>query len=250
MADKPIIFSGDMVRAILDGRKTQTRRPVKPRPVDLPAGAYIDPYNHDHTRFTAWTSDNRMCIGQSGNVKNTCHWRPDYLPGDILWVRETFYQSGHSYQTYPEDDEWRGWSGKRKVFYAADGIPPCNGDSVWGPQCDNSERAAQGHRFFVDQGRDYWRKFPSIHMPRWAARLFLRVTAVRAERVQEISTFDAEDEGVDPMTAMLLESSETSCINVFRRLWDSIYAKRGLGWKANPWVWVYDFERTEVPNGL
>lgn len=88
MKERPILFSGPMVRAILEGRKTQTRRALKPQPPKQTA--VVDPYNHDIEHFTAWTADNKMMLSR-GNIKNTAHWRCPYgLPGDRLWVRESF----------------------------------------------------------------------------------------------------------------------------------------------------------------
>lgn len=155
MKERPIIFNSEMVRAILYGRKTQTRRIVKPQPIGIPDGAYCDPYNKNCEHFTFWTKDNKMCL-PLGNVKikgkETAHWKCPYgHPGDRLWVRETFSTST------------KGW------IYKADG--------------HDLSRALSTR----------WK--PSIHMPRWASRITLEITNVRVERLQNISEEDARAEG-------------------------------------------------------
>jgi len=180
MAYKPILFNTEMVRAILDGRKTQTRRLCKGQPQD---------------GVTSPTA-----LG----------YEPLYKPGDILWVRETwnggrlFGQKGYGY------------------VYAAD----YKGQSALG-----------------------WR--PSIHMPRAAARLFLRVTGVRIERLQDITPMGIKAEGVkvDENDEFDVEfSPEVMEHFAFEVLWDTTVKKADLpryGWEANPWVWVIEFERME-----
>ena len=177
---KPILFNTDMVRAILEGRKTVTRRAVKPQP---PATSVI------RKRGSAW---------------NWSFWadcdmgylmQPPYQPGDILWVRETWNGDWCDHYIYKAD----GGSAKA-VGYAAE------------PK---------------------WR--PSIHMPKEAARLFLRVKEVSVERLREISALSAMDEGVTDW-------------NDFVRLWNATIKSADLplyGWEANPWVWVISFEKMD-----
>jgi len=164
---KPIIFCTPMVQAILEGRKTQTRRVIKPQPdAGLMPNKYAAPYK----------------------------------PGDILWVRETWKPDYHDEDGY---------------CYKAD-----------------------GDREMYPNNLLHWR--PSIHMPRAAARIFLRVTDVRAERVQDISAEDAHSEGIACI------HDEISECAAFAALWDEINAKRDGGryaWERNPWVWAYTFER-------
>lgn len=205
MSEKPIIFSTEMVRAILDGRKTQTRRVMKPQPK---ASELFDDYI------------------QYKNI----HWNPKddykhnipvqalkYKLGDVLWVRETWRPvNSETYKIYPKESA---------IDYAAD----------WSPiHFENSKnpKACNGGK---------WR--PSIHMPRAAARLFLRVTDVRIERVQEISADEAEKEGCKFVYAYGLDSVAMSPYQAFIHLWDCLNAKRGYSWKSNPWVWVIEFER-------
>ena len=212
MKERPILFSSPMIRAILDGRKTMTRRVVKPQP-----------YIVDHGNFTAWRWDHGP--GDAYTTWKTTFWKTTLDPltfvgmacerrpwpygssGDRLWVRETW-------RCHQEE------SGLFAVNYRAD-------DSVveWGPF--DAEPAGFG---MCD-----WTWKPSIHMPRWASRITLEVTAVRVERLQEIDEADAEKEGVGLVFV--------GCRPMFRRLWNELNESRGFGWDTNPWVWVISFER-------
>lgn len=178
MKERPILFSGDMVRAILAGTKTQTRRVIKPQP-------------HDN-----WENE-RPC--------------PYGVPGDRLWVRETW-----------RDDSF---------------------DWEWGTQTKYSYRAD----YADGKGGGAWR--PSIHMPRGASRILLEITGVRAERLQIITESDMQAEGIVPV--MVDSGGMTPWgdgIDVprydwpFIDLWDNLNAKRGYGWDVNPWVWVIEFK--------
>lgn len=185
--ERPIIFSMPMVRAILDGRKTQTRRVVKPKPFERQPA-------HDMETTWMWSYDAFGRGDPYACVKFAC------LKGDVLWVRETWC---------PDLDG--------KPHYRA----------------DETDYEAELTR---------WR--PSIHMPRWAARLFLRVTAVRVEHLQEIRDAEFKAEGISmrdyqghgPAAVQWMQGE-------FVKLWDSLNAHRGYGWDANPWVWVIEFER-------
>lgn len=195
MAERPILFSGPMVRAILDGRKTQTRRIVKPQPhgdcAAIEVGLYhpvvIDRHGDEQPGaeiFGAYSLD-----GEWG-VK--C---PYGMPADRVWVRETWIPSDMGGFHYRATDE----------------VLPC-----------------------------IWR--PSIHMPRKASRLTLEITAVRVERLQDISEADARAEGL-ALAGAILPGRAAGC---FSRLWDGINGKRAP-WSSNPWVWVIDF--TPTPKG-
>lgn len=210
---KPIIFSTPMVRAILAGRKTQTRRLIKPQP-DGEIKANI-PYEFYGIKTERIFTDTKAYLAPCS-------------VGDILWVRETFcevpYEHNHvsikgGYITIP------------KYAYKAD-----------------SERDYTG----------IWK--PSIHMPREAARLFLRVLNVRVERLQDITEEGAKREGIQsywaephrdvaPFIGAAKELGADLCLTrrqAFEQKWDSIYSARGYGWEQNPWVWVIEFEREEV----
>ena len=229
MSEKPILFSGLMVRAILDGRKTQTRRVVKIQPPEdvgeIVTGRY-HPVIIDRDGVEQPGRETFGAYDYDGRWGCRCPWEP----GDLLYVRETW-----------SPVPWSDGNGNdtTKVLYRA--TDPHGGN--WRPK--------EGDR---------WR--PSIHMPKWAARTWLRVTDVRVERLQEITEADAKREGfadtetVDRslegkrLTADLTFGAMTvwaSASGNFETLWDALNAKRGYGWDVNPWVWVVTFERTEAP---
>lgn len=190
---KPIIFNTEMVRAILRGDKTQTRRPIK---IDL---GTADTDRHDKNYLKIPDE-----YGDYWDAKDLCQ----YQPGNILWVRET-------------------WS-------IIDDLPYDN--YVYRTDFGTTEDDSFPPSMFK------WR--PSIHMPKEAARLFLRVTGVRAERLQEITYFGCIAEG------MPYKQFEKDIIKDFQYLWDGIYntpGKMEYRWDVNPWVWVIEFERVDAP---
>lgn len=216
MREKPILFSGPMVKAILEGRKTQTRRIV--RDVVLPY----------HNGFILESTDKKQKLNDamfSNSIDATTasiyqYARPPYLIGDQLWVRETWC-------TVPEHDNMRP------------SHMPVN-SPVW-------------YRAQTDDDISKWR--PSIFMPRWASRITLEVTGVRVERLQDITEEDAKAEGVEPigecdtqaMRKLLYKdySGEKEHVILagysFQTLWNSINYARAP-WESNPWVWVIEFE--------
>lgn len=216
MRARPIQFNSDMVRASLDGRKTKTRRVVRPQPeYDLGSGT------SDFTwrwKDVSATGGAERFFGSKMAESGLC---PYGQSGDLLWVRETAYHdSGSPFpKQRPHDLD--------DLYYRADGdccqqIPEC--------AC-------------LEVGKPKWR--PSIHMPRWASRLTLRITDVRVERVQDISEADAIAEGIDWQPGYCTPAVET-----FWGLWDSINANRKdkagnllpYSWDDNPWVWALTFE--------
>ncbi len=222
MKERPILFSGPLVRAILDGRKTQTRRVVKPQPPSHVVGARrvlaitSDPSPH---RFFWFDKLERPIEAQIA-----C---PYGLVGDRLWVRESFFEEW-------DQDTMRPFDPPRFVYRATySGEEPIVLDGNGG-----AEERADG-RF-----RSPWR--PSIHMPRLASRITLEVVSVRVERLNEISEADAEAEGIGfDETRCDGECGSTPCslaIPSFRDLWDSINAEKHP-WASNPWVWVVEFKR-------
>ena len=211
MAYKPILFNTEMVQAILAGRKTQTRRIMKPQ-----AKCAVP---KDCATCNEW----RLDWETSDACPSKCVTTPDppCIDGDILWVRETWTKMPH--YVYRADDE---------------------------------------HPEFWDFD-DRWH--PSIHMPKEAARIFLRVKDVRNERLRDIGNADAIAEGFSG-TPCHHENADpalgcTDCLNTgwleppyaeFAQLWDSTIKPADLdkyGWDANPWVWVIEFERCEKPEG-
>lgn len=204
---KPILFNTEMVRALLEGRKTVTRRVMKPQPKG--DGSTPEPLSTRPGYWNAWGDD--------------CVYRQPYLPGDILWVRETW-------QFIPCIDcrlDENGRCNDLPVTYD-------DGDSI-------GEGCFVYREDYPETGRISWR--PSIHMPREAARIFLRVTEVRVERLQKANYFDALREGV-PYRQM-----EVDILKDFSCLWDKCIKISDIGsygWEANPWVWVIEFERVEA----
>ncbi len=228
MSERPILFSAQMARAILDGHKTQTRRVVK-------VGDTIEERD-DGTRwpyFTTWTH------GDDGSPWASC---PYGEPGDRLWVRETW-----RYADWTED-------GQPWIRYAADDARRlCERvSSEWAARvADIWAELSSAENVAVD-GRAADRKWrPSIFLPRWASRITLAVTAVRVERLQEISELDALDEGVEGkrVTSVLNgvrgEYVVGSARDAYAALWDTINGDRAP-WASNPWVWVVEFSRVEA----
>lgn len=229
MKERPILFSALMVRAILEGRKTQTRRVIKPQPC-------IDEMNN-----FCW---NGLNFGQGTGLQPHVQALASPIPsirtkrvhcpygaaGDRLWVRETFAQ-WHGQELF----SGRPWP---LTAYRA-GRSWING---------NCPGYAQGETFWEapdDKPEDVkWR--PPIFMPRSASRILLEVTDVRVQRVQDIGEEDAIAEGIPDPAAVEESPAADDARNDFRDLWDSINAKRGFGWKANPWVWAITFRRIET----
>ena len=210
MKERGMIFNGDMVRAILDGRKTQTRRIMAPQPADD-----IERCIFPNPEAIGWKSSLRHKHGST--TAHFCHYGK---PGDRIWVRETFqgplfdYDLMDSYCKDPTPFEKPEF-----CVYKADGVPA--------PEFYDAD----------DELHCCWR--PSIHMPRWASRILLEITNVRVERLKSISDGDAIREGCS--TA---DMKSGDCVaDVFARLWASIYGAES--WNANPWVWVIEFKRVE-----
>lgn len=215
MAIKPILFNTEMVRAILEGRKSCTRKIVKPQqfigmlPDKCKNGAPEKFLKEKKLMFKPY------CDMTDIELINTAYKAP-YQPGDTLYVRETWcglpvneagHVRGHTIYYYKADGEFRpkGW-------------------------------------------RDIWH--PSIRMPKEAARIWLKVTNVRVERLREISAESALAEGADKYIHTNGGLDENMTITSFIGIWNSTIKKSGLdryGWDANPWVWVIEFERCEKP---
>lgn len=226
MSERPMLFSGPMVRAILDGRKTQTRRVVKPQPVasqEWAGGAYFERRVASITQSTP----------ERWGLPLIMQFCPYGQPGDRLWVRESC-----------RGEELT--SGTDGVRYRADDafVPIQNTFAA-------SENWLRLHTYrgHAESVEGVW--VPSIHMPRWASRITLEITGVRVERLQDISEEDAQAEGA-LLAAETTESDErlriecgyyppSSYAHGFRLLWESINGEGS--WAANPWVWVVEFRR-------
>jgi hypothetical protein len=215
MADRPILFSGPMVRALLDGRKTQTRRVVTPQPFIDRMGNLCSPSKSGRT----------TCWGQGLDGRPYWHHFMNkyvrFAAGDRLYVREA-WRTGLAY----EDISPAAMGGEEQVLFVADG-----GTERWSKTSSEAGRLRQG-----------------MHMPRWASRLTLNVTDVRVQRLQDISEVDAIAEGVECWSEPGLVSwrvddalSFVGAVDAYRLLWDSLNAGRGYGWEANPWIVAYSF---------
>lgn len=212
MAIKPILFNTEMVRAIQEGRKTETRRLIIPHYRDDECGLQIVTRAFDGAFVRVEVIDeNEFC---------TRYLQPKYSPGDILWVRETW-------------SFWPCWDcdnncNNRQVLYDED-----DGCFVYKTQKNKVP--------YMDR----WR--PAIHMPKEAAREFLLVTGVRAEPLQKITAAGIRAEGIIFEDGRIGENIGRTA---FKWLWNSTIPKDKLptyGWQGNPWVWVYQFERCEKP---
>lgn len=220
---KPILFNTQMVQAIQEGRKTVTRRVIKPQPVG-------QPYRMGNSSY--WPGC--FADSESSNV-----YRPPYQPGDILYVRETW-------QFFPCFDCVKSLCDTTPLTYEdSDSVT----EGCWIYRADYTES---------DQKRVCWH--PSIHMPKEAARIFLRVKDVRAERLKSIDAEQAKAEGImcvspgDGTVGYAIGLWDTTTfdgpVGAFAKLWDSTVPKHPnkfkrypFYWKDNPWVWVIEFEQ-------
>lgn len=229
MTERPIIFSAPMVRAILAGAKTQTRRVVKGAPADW---APVQPQVYSPTVIDRHGDEQpgRAVYG-AGNADGECWIRCPYgQPGGRLWLREAFAivprtayaHSAGVQQTLRPDDPY------------------------------NHDAAIYREGWTRSRGGFRWR--PSIHMPRWASRITLEITSVRVERLQDISEADAAAEGVTPkwepgFSGRLMEAlggfSFRPAASAYADLWESLHGHGS--WDANPWVWVVEFKRINQP---
>ncbi len=228
ITERGMIFNAEMVRALLSGRKTQTRRIMKPQPEPCPRGGHWWPSNVFKTMLHVEDEMQNGKGGWGGLVGDACSFG---AVGDRIWVRETWGVVSHAFS---DDGLMIDWVPDRPAtaihempfgngYYSGYAIYAADGDFTWGDD--------DGY----EDGRSCWK--PSIHMPRAASRILLEITDVRVERLRSMSQDDARAEGViaasGPMEAGL----------AFRELWDSIYGEES--WKANPWVWVIKFKRIE-----
>lgn len=226
--EHPALFTDAMVRAIGTGQKTQTRRIVKPQPIGSPwfwEGDEKDPTPQWFDGFERGRDSDGAPIEEVNKPMRS----PYGQPGDRIWVRETWQAIHRSID--PE-------TGLVDDVYEAEQIPIDNANGWWTVVYAATDPAANVHR--DDRGFS-WR--PSIHMPRWAARYLLDVTAVRVERLQDISEEDARAEGVKRDDGQWVDDDGRTRSNyrlAFQRLWTSIYGAES--WDANPWVGVTSFK--------
>ena len=222
---KPILFSAPMVTAILDGRKTQTRRVIKKPPLTLKYAGVVSLSTCKADEGKHAFMDKIPLANKIMRIKS-----PYGAAGTRLWVRETWTISQKTKDGYMVNyrEDWDKGPGLAfsKVVKRAD---------------MTEAQIKQAERFFNKPVA--WH--PSIHMPRWASRLTLLVANVRVERLNDISGQDAKAEGCPPYIGVTLNgpSMGNDTYTWFAELWDSINAARGFGWAENPWVWVVDFIR-------
>jgi len=221
--ERPILFSGEMVKAILAGRKTQTRRVLQ------------QPRRKDGIKL----------LPELLRDMGAGHACPYGVTGDRLYVRETFaiesnwnidseesypppFKDGRPIKRIVDDPQWGDWW-EQAHYKATDPEPElCIGG--------------------LEEPGVRWR--PSIHMPRWASRIMLEIVDVRVERVQDISFDDAMAEGIH-FQVVTHDASWTATIKSDPRegyawLWNKLNAARGYGWDVNPWVWVIEFKKLEA----
>lgn len=279
MKERPILMRGEMVRATLNGLKTQTRRIVIPRSKPSIKPLEMEPWYSNDEQLFHYDKQFELIDGRVYCRKNGLPvWigkHPSYTTGekfftcpyggvgDRLWVRET----------------WRvgAWNEDQSICvdYRADAdssswlTVPDNEefDRLWIQSTEDAIKAGlcpdEGNEYHWKKGEAPTRWRPSIHMPRWAARLILEIADVRCERLQDISEEDALAEGVRRDTHPGFEDTiiyqnysredwNVPChtaVDSFRTLWESINSKRGHSWNANPWVWVVEFGRIEKQSG-
>lgn len=196
----PILFNTDMVKAILDGRKTVTRR--------LPSKRIEEKYLEYEELVGMVVPPGSTSLTE----KQFYEQYPPYQPGDILYVRETWYKDGGRYM-------YRADYSEKEKFYR-------NGKEI----------------------KMKWH--PSIHMPKEAARIWLKVTDVRVERLQDITDEGAKREGAQPQNPFDYDVNKWPNKEHFKEIWNSTLKKSDLnryGWDTNPWVLVIEFERCEKP---
>lgn len=226
----PILFNTEMVRAILAGQKTCTRRLPNKR------------VREEYFAYDDWANT----VGGSGikklSEKEFYEQYPPYSPGDILYVRETWTEECGKY--YYRSD------------YDSDYLDPCETLSGGYPASCRNHPGCYGCT--ATSMRIHWH--PSIHMPKEAARIWLRVVGVQLERLQDISNDEAIAEGAQGIECNHVNADScgcTDCMNTgwieppivgFMQIWDGTIKKSELdlyGWEANPWVWVIEFERCD-----
>ncbi|MGG4624019.1 hypothetical protein ACLPHD_06555 [Serratia odorifera] len=244
MKERPVILNSEMVRAILDGRKTQTRRVMKvqPKPSETRPGDFW--FSSKKLESMVHVSD--FMPGSSPIADCHLFFQEHCCPfgqvGDRLWVRETWGVVSHDLDENGRIIDWIPDRPAKAIhempfgngYYSGHAIYAADGEFVWGDDDGHGERSC-------------WK--PSIHMPRTACRILMEITAVRVERLNDISQEEAQAEGMG-LTGWVPSYSNPDNAGFdetftpydnFAMLWESIYGVDS--WNANPWVWVIEFRR-------
>jgi hypothetical protein len=224
--ERPILFSTAMVQAILEGKKTQTRRIIKHQP-RYNLRSSLETEDGIILRWNEY-SENPIADEKTGSPWGYGYKTP-YDIGDILWVRETWCEYNNKFY-YKADKKCYG----------------CTEDGICMPRDIKRHVTCELCEGVGVEGYIRWK--PSIHMPREAARLFLKVINVKVERLQSISRMDIKAEGI---YQACLNCGKGECVDTldcglkqgFKNIWDSLNEKSGYGWDTNPWVWVIEFEK-------
>lgn len=231
MRELPILMNTPMVVATLADLKKETRRPVKPQPPAVPDGYYLDAYSHG-PQWNFWTPDHR-------EANSLPYWKAPYQVGDRLWVRETWLC------TEPDT-----------ITHFGETVEMAPGVMHYRASASESDEA------WLKVRPGGWK--PSIHMPKWAARIWLEVTGVRVERLQDITEEGVAVEGFSEDLGegwykagrLVADHDDMNTGRAagrwahFAWCWDRIYDVGGKGyiqysWGINPWVWVIQFKRAE-----
>jgi hypothetical protein len=239
IVERPILFSGPMVRAILEGRKTQTRRIVKPQPPRC-----IDSLHGNELRkrapYEIQDADGNNCGWGFQDEENNYKCRFGTI-GERLWVRETCWSDGQ--EVYYSADEAKGqWLPHRKRVKKGRDLSISRDESY--------QRLLTLHHY----AGGFCRKVPAIHMPRWACRIVLEIENIRLERLHEITDDDCVAEGQEPIGEKLnppggsvqlgrLNGKYAPVRQLFSELWTEINGANS--WNENPWVWVIQFRKIE-----
>lgn len=262
MKERPVLFNGAMVQAILDGRKTQTRRPVTPQPPATAVKPWCIVHSSDSSRTGTWGWTDSVGAEPPRYVVDGVRC-PLGVAGEQLWVRESFYVARPLQQEIDEEDFYD----RCKAWERVDGSLPVKREDAWVVRYAADEAWPAG-----------WFR-PSIHMPRWASRIQLETEWIRVQRLHEITDEEAIAEGIAPLFTdeeMRQRPELESCRGMWRNylwhgcargkvmdqwayqssgylsardsfssLWESVY---GAGsWAANPWVRAVNFKRVEKP---
>ncbi|WP_288099814.1 hypothetical protein [Pseudomonas sp.] len=224
--ERPILFSAPMVRAILEGRKTVTRRAVR-------AG-----FNPEDLEGTLSASECRKLCRELPQHFGASYFCPYGQPDDRLWVRETWGVISHDFDEHGNMIDWepdRPASPIREMrfgqgYYSGHVIYRADGEVAWAGDDDGG-----------GDDRSAWK--PSIHMPRVASRILLEITDVRVERLQDISRADIRAEGLQCPPELASDDVSPNYRDWYPAAWRELWESTGGSWDANPWVWVVEFKQ-------